>query len=138
MPVFPSREWMEEFCANVRDHPDTPEVAPMLAGTYRFVVEPAGPLTERLVYDVSVRPTGEGLPEVRLLDDDDAARRPRLTVTADYERWRQLVSGELDLGLAVMLRRVRVSGDLGTLSSGLSNTRPLLDALGKVETEWLA
>lgn len=137
MPLFPSREWMEAFCARVEGHPEAPEVAAVLAGVYRFVVEPAGALTERQAYDLEVRPGEDGgPPEVRPVDGPGAA--PRLTISADYNRWRQLVSGELDLGLAVMLRRVKVSGDIGALTRGLSSTRPLLDAMNAVETEWLA
>lgn len=137
MPLFPSPEWIEAFCDHVRAHPEAPEVAQALAGVYRFVIEPAGALAQRQSYDLEVRPGDDGgPPEVQPLEEQSAA--PRLTVTADYNRWRQLVSGELDLGLAVMLRRVKVSGDIGALTRGLSSTRPLLDAMNAVETEWLA
>lgn len=132
MPRFPSDEWIEDFCARLREHPDAAALAEHFAGFYRFVMEPAGPLHTRETYHIEVVPTS-GQPDVHPVAD---AADPRLTVAADYNRWRQLVSGDLDLGLAVMLRRIRVSGDLATLTRGLANTKPLLDALAAVDSQW--
>jgi hypothetical protein len=134
MPVFPSTDWMQAFCANLAGHPDAGRVASALEGTYRFVVEPAGPLSERQVHDVGIAPDGNGGAAVELLDGAD---KPSVTLTAGYDRWRQLIRGELDLMMAMMLRRLRVSGDIGRLRSNLGDAKPLLDALRGVETEWL-
>ena len=133
MPVFPSEEWMAEFCRLLEDHPEAGDVASALDGVYRFVIEPGGPLEERHSYDVAISPTGEGA-DVAVVDD---GADPRLTLTTDYRRWQQLVRGELDVGMAVMLRRLRVSGDLTRLIGNVSSTRPLVDSLSGVETVWL-
>lgn len=135
MPVFPSYEWMAEFCERLESHDDSNHVASALDGVYRFVVEPAGPLDERHVYDVSIRPTGKGS-AVTVLDGDEGDK-PRLTMTTDYRRWQQLVRGELDVGMAVMLRRLKISGDLSSLMSNASAAGPLMDTLHEVETTWL-
>ena len=134
MPVFPSYEWMEEFCERLESHPEAAEVATALDGVYRFVVEPGGPLDEQHVYDVSIRPTRNGS-EVAVVDGD--GDKPRLTMTTNYGRWQQLVRGELDVGMAVMLRRLRVSGDLTSLMGNVSSARPLLESLHEVDTTWL-
>lgn len=135
MPVFPSHEWMTEFCERLESHPAAGDVASALDGVYRFVVEAAGPLQERHSYDVSIRPTGTGS-KVGVVDAS-ASEKPRLTMTTDYRRWQQLVRGELDVGMAVMLRRLRVSGDLTSLMGNVSSARPLLDSLHEVDTVWL-
>ncbi len=135
MPLFPSREWMETFCERVRAHPDAAEAAEALRGVYRFVVEPAGPLDRRHAYDMRIEPSGGGAPpDVSCLDGEDPS--PRLTLTADYTRWRQLIRGEQDLATAFMLRRLRVSGDLGPLLGRASSARPLTDALGQVDSRF--
>lgn len=134
MPVFPSSEWMDEFCQRLESHPESNAVATALDGVYRFVIDPAGPLEERHDYDVSIRPTGAGS-KVTLVED--VGDKPRLTMTTDYRRWQQLVRGELDIGMAVMLRRLRVSGDLTSLMGNVSSVTPLVDALHEVETIWL-
>lgn len=136
MPVFPSGDWMTAFCDALRAHPEAAEVATALDGVYRFVVEPSGPLRQRHAYDVSIRADG-AVPQVMWAGAGNGGASPTLTLTATYERWRQLIGGELDIGLAVMLRRVQVSGDLSRLLSQLSKTEPLRESLVAVDTQWL-
>lgn len=131
MPTFPSREWMEAFCARLASHPEAGEVAVALDGTYRFEIQPAGPLSEEHAYDVRIAPD----PVVRLLDEP--VDEPTLVLSADHERWRQLIEGKVDVAMALMLRRVKVRGDLSRLVGRLDSTRPLIDALGQVPTRWL-
>jgi hypothetical protein len=133
MPLFPSHDWMTEFCERIESHPDSGEIAEPLDGVYRFVIEPAGPLEERHTYDVSIRPSGNGV-KVAVVEGDES---PRLSMTADYRRWQQLVRGELDIGMAVMLRRLKVSGDLSSLMRNVSSAGPLVEALHEVDTTWL-
>ena len=133
MPVFPSDAWMAEFCAHLEAHPKSHDIAGALDGVYRFVVEPGGPLMQRHTYHVAIRPGADGV-DAGLVDEDPS---PRLSLSADYRRWQQLVRGELDVGMAVMLRRLRVSGDLTSLIGNVSSAEPLLDSLAEVETVWL-
>lgn len=135
MPVFPSYEWMAEFCERLESHEESGDVAHALDGLYRFVVDPGGPLDQQHVYDIEIRPNGEAA-DVYLVDDEHS-EKPRLTMTTDYRRWQQLVRGELDVGMAVMLRRLKVSGDLTSLMGNVSSARPLMDALHEVDTTWL-
>jgi hypothetical protein len=133
MPIFPSPEWMEEFCAALAAEPGAGRTAEVLHGVYRFVIEPEGPLRELHTYDILMRPNGPGEPPtVELVGDGQA---PRLTITARYSRWKQLVRGDLDVVMAFMLRRIRVSGDIGALRS--ASTKPLTNALSAVASEWL-
>lgn len=134
MPVFPSDEWMAEFCQRLEAHPDSSEIVSVLDGVYRFVIEPAGPLTDRHTYELSIRPGADGA-AVDLADG--GGESPRLTLTTDYRRWQQLIRGELDVGMAVMLRRLKVSGDLSRLIGSVSSATPLVDSLHEVETVWL-
>lgn len=136
MPQFPSSEWMDAFCVELTNHQDAAEVARVLDGVYRFVIEPGGPLATEHRYDVVIRPGEDGAaPRVRRRDQPTDS--PRVTLTAAYERWHQLITGELDVGMAVMLGRLKVSGDLSPLVGGLSSAKPLMDALGAVDSQWL-
>jgi hypothetical protein len=133
MPRFPSADWIDAFCEHLEAHDGMGEVADALDGVYRFVIEPAGPVTQRHVYAVEVRPAAGGVTATRRAVD---AAAPRLTLTADYERWSQLITGRLDIGMALMLRRLKVSGDLRALTRDIATAQPLMDALRAVETEW--
>lgn len=134
MPDFPSGEWMEAFCDEFRSQPGAERVAESLAGTYRFVVQPAGPLDQQHVYDMKIARGANGAPDVSWSDGDSTA--PTLELIADYDRWRQMISGTLDIPLAMMMGRLRVRGDVGRFMSHVSDARPLLDAIRAVDTTW--
>jgi hypothetical protein len=125
---------MEAFCAELKALPGAERVAESVAGTYRFVIQPAGPLTESHVYDVRIAKGANGAPDVRWSPGDSEA--PTLELIADYERWRQLISGTLDIPLAVMLGRIRIRGDIGRITSRATDARRMLDALKAVDTTW--
>jgi hypothetical protein len=127
---------MEEFCGRFAEQPGSQDVAGVLDGVYRFVVTPAGPLTEQHIYDVAISPGAAGH-DGQLATVVDEPSDVRLTLTADYLRWYQLITGQLDVGMAVMLRRLKVAGDLSPLIGGLSSTKPLMEALGAVDSQWL-
>lgn len=132
MPLFPSTEWMDAFCQRLVAHPRAAEAAAHLGGTYRFVVDPAGPLRERHTY------------EMLLAVDDGGARAerttvtgtPRVTVRTDYSRWRQLLEGRLDIGPAMLFGRLRISGDMAALLSSRHDVDVLVEALREVDTTW--
>ncbi len=134
MPVFPSEEWMEAFCAEFRAQPGAQRVAESLGGTYRFVIQPAGSLEQQHMYDMKIAQGANGVPDVSWSASDSAA--PTLELIADYERWRQMISGTLDIPLAMMLGRIRVRGDVGRFTSRAADARPLLDAIRSVDTTW--
>lgn len=134
MPVFPSDEWVDEFCERLRAHPGAERMAAALDGVYRLTIEPAGALAERRSYDVVIEPGDGG---ATVTPSEAPADRPRLEIAAGYDRWVQLLRGELDVRMAYLLRRIRISGDLGSVTSSLSDARPLLDALRAVDSTFL-
>ncbi len=133
MPIFPSAEWIDAFCDGLAAHPRAPHAATTLGGVYRFVVDPAGPLPDRHVYAVALAVV-DGDVDVTRVDPDAPSR---VGVRTDYERWQQLLRGQLDLGRAMLLGRVRISGDLGALLKAQSDLDVLVDALRAVDTIWL-
>jgi hypothetical protein len=134
VPTFPSDAWIAEFCVQLERHPKAGDMARALQGVYRFVVEPSGPVTTEQRYDVEIAPDGDG---ARVVPLDPPAAEPRLTIAAVYPRWVQLLRGELDLPIALMLRRIKVSGDLRAVTGNLDDTRPLLDALSAVDSSFV-
>ena len=133
MARFPSREWMQAYSEALAAHPEAEAVAEALDGVYRFVVEPAGPVTERGVYDLEVRPGDP--PHIAPIEPANG-REPDLTLRADYRRWRELIRGEADPAMAVLFGRLKISGGLRAVRGRLDSARPLVDAIRSVETEW--
>jgi hypothetical protein len=131
VPVFPSDDWIAAYCTQLERDPRSGPMARALHGVYRFVVEPSGPVAELVSYDVAIEPDGNG---ARVTPLPEPIAEPRLTISAPYPRWVQLLRGELDIPIAIMLRRIKVFGDLKTVTAHLDDARPLLDALSAVES----
>jgi hypothetical protein len=125
---------MDAFTDEFRAQDGAKEAAKALDGVYRFVIEPSGPLTEQHTYDVEIRSGEDGAPFAEQLEGIE--HQPRLTLAATYERWQQLLTGQLDVKMAVLLRRLRVHGDLQRLIREMGSAAPLTDALSAVDTEW--
>ncbi len=133
MPVFPSTEWIDEFCQQLATHPRSADVAHNLGGVYRFVVDAGGVISERQTYEVLLS-VDEGTARAEQIT---AATSPRITVRTDYRHWWQLLNGKLDLGQAMLFGRLRVSGDVAALLSARGDVDVVIDALRGVDTEWL-
>ena len=131
MPLFPSDDWIKAYCAAFAAHEESGDAAAMLDGVYRFVIRAAGPLITKHVYDIEIR-HDDGHAVVDWREAADEGGDPRLVMIADYERWKQLIEGTLDIPLALMLGRLRVKGSIPRLET----VRPLLDSLHEVETQW--
>lgn len=137
MPQFPSREWMEAMSSGLKAHPEAPDVAGVLDGVYRFVVAPGGPLETEHAYDIAIG-VAESDADPVIVQVLEQPSDPRVTLTANYLRWKQLITGGLDPMMAVMLRQLRITGDISHLrSGGLASAKPLLDTLKTVDTQWL-
>ncbi|HSJ45329.1 MAG TPA: SCP2 sterol-binding domain-containing protein [Euzebyales bacterium] len=134
MPVFPSTEWMDAFCAQLVAHPRAGDAATRLRGVYRFVVDPSGPLVARHTYEIRLAAVDSGVRAERLRDIADS---PRVVVRTDYSRWRQLLEGRLDVGPALLFGHLRISGDMAALVGSRTDIDVLVEALREVDTTWL-
>lgn len=132
MPPFPSLEWMQAYAEELAAHDDAATMARGLDGAYRFVIDAGPHVPFRHAYEVEIRPGDPPMVEAR----EATGGRVVIEVAGSHERWRDMIEGRLDLLPAVLLRRIRVSGDWGSLRSRLRDGTPLLDALHRVPTEW--
>jgi hypothetical protein len=133
VPVFPSSEWMDAFCAELVAHPRAADAATRLHGVYRFVVDPGGPLTARHTYEILLAVVDTGVRAVRV----DEMASPRVVVQTDYGRWRQLLEGRLSVGPALLFGHLRISGDMAALMGSSRDIDVLMEALREVDTIWL-
>lgn len=125
---FPSIDWMQAYADTVAAHPRADALAAALQGRYRFVITPAGGLASAHRYDLVVA-DGPSFTAEEATDDPAT-----LTVSADYNRWRGLMTGKADFVMSFLMRRIKVDGDVGEVRSRLSDAKPLLDCLSQVPT----
>jgi hypothetical protein len=133
VPTFPSAEWIDAFCEELAAHPRAAHAAASLGGVYRFIIDPGGPLADRRQYHVSLSVTDGHVLVARV----DEAGTARVTVRTDYDHWRQMLRGQLDLGPAMLFGRVQIGGDLAALLGAQQDVGVVVDALRAVDTIWL-
>jgi hypothetical protein len=127
---FPSLDWMQAYAQVVADHDRAGDVATSLVGRYRFAITPGGGLHHPESYDLVVAAGPSFAAEV------SGGAPADLSVTADYGRWKGLLTGKADFVMSFLMRKIKVEGDLGAVRSRLSDAKPLLDCLKEVPTEF--
>ena len=85
MPVFPSTEWMDAFCAKLAAHPRAADAATRLRGVYRFIVDPGGPLTDRHTYEIVLAVADVGVRANRI-EGAASPRRRRMNASSRPNR----------------------------------------------------
>lgn len=121
---------MKAYADTVAGHPQASSIADELAGRYRFVITPAGGLDATQSYDLVVADPLAFAAEVSATESAD------LSVTADYERWQGLLTGQSDFIMSFLMRKIKVDGDIGSIRNRLSDVQPLLESLRQVPTEY--
>lgn len=127
MPTFPSEEWMQAYAMAVAEHPSAHDLSEALSGRFRFVISSGGDFGQTVAYDLAVDPGARFKAEVA-----DDAEDATLVITADYPRWKALITGKADFVMSFLMRKVKIEGNLGAIRERLRDARPLVECLHEV------
>jgi putative sterol carrier protein len=120
-PIFPSPEWLQALYDKLNSDERYAHVARNWEGDMGVVVEPSGPLTERLVYYLDLWHgkcrKAEAMKELSGL-------KPLFVLTATYENISRIMKGELDPMQAMMTRKLQVQGSMAYM---MRNVPTVLD-----------
>ena len=116
MPVFPSKEWVEEAVRLVNSDPEAVHAGVGWEGDFGAVVE-AEPGKLSITFSVHVVPKDGRIDRLRVVPDPDDFDEiePAYLARAPYSVWKGLLTGTLDPVEAVLQRRIKVEGDLQPL-----------------------
>ncbi len=121
MPVFPSEDWLQALCRKLNDDAQYARIAARWEGDLAFIVEPEGPLTERLVYYLDLwhgtcrrAAAYKGLDEVQ----------PAFLLQAGYGNFARILQGDLDPMQAMLTRKLHVKGNMAVM---MRNVPTVLD-----------
>jgi putative sterol carrier protein len=107
--IFPSREWLD--CLNDRLNSDSKysQIAGNWEGDICVVIEPSGPLTERLIYYLDL--WHGKCRKVEILKDLSSIE-PKFVLTATFDNLSRIMKSELDPMQAMMTRKLQVRGNM--------------------------
>jgi putative sterol carrier protein len=138
MPVFPSRAWAEAAMALVNADPESVAAARGWRGDFGLVIEAErGKLAEHFV--AWVRPEDGRVAELRVLVDPDDLDElePEYRIRAPYSVWKGLLLGSVDPVEAILVRRLRVDGDVQPILERMRYKDIAARVLSRLETRFI-
>ncbi len=110
MPVkFPSPEWLNSLDEKLNTDERYAKIASKWEGDMAIVIDPAGPLTERLYYYLDL--WHGKCRKVAVLSGLDGLK-PAFILTATYDNIVKVLTGQLDPMAAMMTRKLHVQGNM--------------------------
>jgi putative sterol carrier protein len=110
MPVkFPSPEWLKVLDEKLNTDERYAKIASKWEGDMCIVIDPAGPLTERLYYYLDL--WHGKCRKVEVLSGLEGLK-PAFVLTATYDNIVKILTGQLDPMSAMMTRKLHVQGNM--------------------------
>ena len=133
--IFPSPEWLQELFLKINSDPHYGQVAKNWEGDMCVVIEPSGPLAERLYYYLDL--WHGKCRKVEVLNDI-AGIHPFFTLTATYDNISRIMKGQLDPMQAMMTRKLQVHGSMAYMMRNVPTVLDFVRCCREVTTEILS
>jgi len=134
MPLFPSEEWVKEFCRKINENRSYEEAARDWEGDFLFVILPDEGLKEEFLayldlYHGKCR-------EYKIPKSRDEVKA-EFVYEGKYSDWKRLVKGELDPIKGLLTRKFRLKGNLAKIMRYTRAAKELVSTASKVPSEFL-
>lgn len=134
MAQFPSAEWVKTLMDKINSDARYAQIAANWEGDMRCVVEASGPLQETTIVYLDL---WHGKCRDAFLESDPGSRKPAFILTAPYENFARVVTGQLDPMQALMTRKLGVQGNMATLMRSVPTVLDFVRVCREVTTSTL-
>jgi putative sterol carrier protein len=107
--TFLSAEWLDNLNNKINRDARYAEIARNWEGDLCFVIEPGGPLAEKLLFYLDL---WHGKCRKAEIIKELPSIQPKFVLTATYENAYRIMNGELDPMQAMMTRKLQVHGSM--------------------------
>ncbi len=121
MAKFPHPEWLMALHEKLNRDEKYAQVARNWEGDMLYIIEPSGPLKERVMYYLDL---WHGQCRQAYVVNEDQTIKPAFILKAPYENYVRLLKGEIDPMQALLTRKIGVQGNMTML---LRNVPTVLD-----------
>ena len=111
MAKFPSPEWIAALDQKLNTDENYARVAHNWEGDMKFVIEPAGAMTETAVYYIDLW-HGKCRGTKILSPEEAASQNAAFTLKAPYDNFVRILGGKLDPIQAMLTRKLGVEGNM--------------------------
>jgi len=133
--IFPSPEWLEDLSKKLNNDAKYAQIAKNWEGDMCVVIEPSGPLTEKLLYYFDL---WHGKCRKTEILKDLSSVDPKFVLTATYDDISRLMKGGLDPMQAMMTRKLKVHGSMAYMMRNVPTVLDFVRCAREVTTEILS
>lgn len=137
MPVFPSKEWLDQYVELINASKEYEEAAASWEGdlSYVFEREPDKGVPEDVwvwvdLWHGKCREARYGVPA-------EEGEKARFTIRAPYSRWKEVIRRELDPVKGMMQGKLKLKGDLPTIVRYVKAANELVNLASTVDTTFI-
>ncbi len=133
--LFPSPEWLQVLFDKLNSDARYAQIARNWEGDMCVVIEPSGPLTEKLLYYLDL---WHGKCRKTEILKDLSSVQPKFILTATYDNISRIMKGELDPMQAMMTRKLQVHGSMAYMMRNVPTVLDFVRCAREVTTEILS
>ena len=137
MPLFPGREWLDEYVVRINQSAEYREAAATWEGdiAYVFEAEPDKGVPEEQWAWLDLW-HGE-CREARYPVTPEEGEKAKFIIRAPYSRWKEVIKKELDPVKGMMQGKLKLKGDLPTIVRYVKAANELVNLAASVPTEFV-
>lgn len=132
--IFPSPEWLQTLFDKLNTDERYAQIARNWEGDMCVVIEPSGPLTEKILYYLDL---WHGKCRKTEILKDLSNVNSKYVLTATYENISHLMKGELDPMQAMMTRKLQVHGSMAYMMRNVPTVLDFVRCCREVTTDIL-
>lgn len=132
LPAF-KQEWVKAFVNACNNNKDYEDAAKTWEGDFTFIVEPDGPLKERIAFWVDLW-HGKARDGRELIGND--AVKAAYEVSGKYLNWVKVLKKELDPIQALMQGKLKLKGDMAKVMRAVKAAQQLVVSTTMVDTQF--
>ncbi len=131
---FPSHEWLQALNNKLNTDAHYAQIAKNWEGDIIVIIEPSGPLIEKLYYYLDL---WHGTCRNTEIMNDLPVTMPKFVLTATYENISRIMKGELDPMQAMLTRKLKVHGSMAYMMRNVPTVLDFVRCAREVTTEIL-
>jgi putative sterol carrier protein len=131
--AFPSDAWIKELSRRLNQSESYERSAKDWEGDFLFVVEPDEAYDDTAYLYLGLH---HGKSTVAALVGREDERETEFVIRAPYGNWRRVIEGELDPIQGMMMRRLKLSGNMMKIMRYPKAAQEIVACCAEVPTEW--
>jgi putative sterol carrier protein len=130
---FPSDEWIKELSRYLNDSESYERSAKDWEGDFVFVCEPDQAYAETAYLYLGLR-HGKSTGAEMMTGEDD--RETEFLIRAPFSAWRQVIEGKLDPIQGMMMRKLRLTGDMRMILRYVAAAKEIVSCCALIPTDF--